>query len=350
VVFLILRNIDAATLAVLWNMKIVITAFLLRVMMGRKLRPVQWSALVLLTFGVTFSNWDKLGWDPMPCDDPGGRCEPSRQRPAYAAGVLATVIACMMTATANVVEEKLLKGGLDVPLYCQNVVLYCWGVFFNLTAMLFRVNPSGGEQPSRNPFEGYDLLALCIIVTQAASGILISATFKHVSNIAALYAHAVSMIMIAIFTPTSASVFFVGGMVIVILSLLIFYHRDIEARWASMRTRYRNGSTLRNSTGGFDGTQGNNFPATQASPDGNRGHSPHQHPLHHPLHLGPRDLTPVSYDADSFGRRSSLSGRAGDARGQGPSTCEAEAARTMHDAPHAHASGTERSPSSSFRD
>lgn len=261
-VFVILRYIDAATLAVLWNVKIVFTALLLRLLLSRRLRWNQWLALALLTFGVTVSNWTHL-WVMLSknhcvVDPPGALGVPPRacshhastaDSSAYVAGFVMTLIACSIVSLANVFEEKLLKDRLETPLYCQNVVLYAWGMVFNVSALILRGVPDSNHgsttpQPSdgtplvwQNPFKGLDGWAAAIIATQAISGILISATFKHVSNIAALYAHAMSMVLIACFTPASANGMFIFGMAIVILSLVGFYQREVSAGYSRARSQ-----------------------------------------------------------------------------------------------------------------
>lgn len=235
-VFDILRYIDAATLAVLWNVKIVFTALLLRLLLGRRLLWRQWLALALLTAGVSVSNWPRL-WTAV-----GDRSRAGSA--AYAAGALMSLAACAIVSLANVAEEKLLKSRLATPLHCQNCVLYGWGVAFNACALVSRGAPAGGANLSvAGLFRGLDGYAAAIIGTQALSGILVSATFKHVSNIAALYAHAMSMVLIAACTPApsdstaSANALFVLGMAIVVLSLVGFYER--EAREGCARASER---------------------------------------------------------------------------------------------------------------
>ncbi|KAG8457859.1 hypothetical protein KFE25_005128 [Diacronema lutheri] len=256
-VFAILRYIDAATLAVLWNVKIIFTAVLLRLLLARRLNCRQWIALALLTVGVSVSNWTRL-WLALS----RGHCAaaaaaaasdaPSAERAgcaahgagtdsaAYAAGAVMTLAACAIVSLANVFEEKLLKDRHETPLHCQNVVLYSWGVAFNGCALAARggaraAAPDGA--PRANPFRGLDGWAAAIIVTQALSGILISATFKHVSNVAALYSHAMSMVVIAACTPASANGPFVLGMGIVVLSLVGFYEQEVRAGLARARAQ-----------------------------------------------------------------------------------------------------------------
>ncbi|KAJ1628967.1 nucleotide-sugar transporter-domain-containing protein [Pavlovales sp. CCMP2436] len=229
-VFIILRYLDAASLAVLWNVKIVFTALGLRLLVGRRLLASQWLALGVLTLGVTVSHVDRLWVVVYGCSTDA--CSTPRDM-TYAIGAAMTLVATAVVSIANVVEEKLLKDRLETPLYCQNVVLYAWGVFFNVASMLIDAR----SQENVNPFKGFDGWAFSVIATQAISGIVISATFKHVSNIAALYAHAMSMIIIAVFTPSTTNVPFVLGMALVVSSLFGFYHLELRAALRALLER-----------------------------------------------------------------------------------------------------------------
>jgi hypothetical protein len=233
VVFVILEYIDAAQLSALWNSKTIITAVLMRCLLGRKYRSSQWAALGLLTLGLTLSQMNHLLPAARRCaaDDESSHCAVTRR--ALLIGTLLTLGACSLVSIANVAEERMLKAALETPLYCQNVVLYSWGVFFNVLALVCRSALSLDE----TPFAGFDLLALSVVGTQAASGILISATFKHVNNIAALFAHAMSMILIAAFTPGAANWPFVAGMGVVVVSIGWFYNVEMHESFLAWFTR-----------------------------------------------------------------------------------------------------------------
>lgn len=268
-VFVILRYIDAATLAVVWNVKILITAVMLRLVLKRMLGPEQWGALFLLAVGVTVSRWDLLelsfsGSVQEVCDEEA--CALLESNPSLALGLACTLFACSLTSGANVVEEKLLKGlraGSSASLYCQNVVLYCWGFALNALVLLVRrtvLMPDASAGTSAF-FPWDDRLAWGVLLTQSVSGILISVTFKFMSNIAALYSHAGSMVIIALCTPSSASVFFKFGMSLVLVSLGGFYHAQVRA----LMHGAGDSPCCANATGGWVGCLSHGWRGAEAS-------------------------------------------------------------------------------------
>lgn len=52
IIYIILQYIDPATMSLLWNFKIVVTAVLFRFLLRRRLSQLKWYAVVLLFIGV----------------------------------------------------------------------------------------------------------------------------------------------------------------------------------------------------------------------------------------------------------------------------------------------------------
>merc|ERR1711862_19200 len=82
-------------------------------------------------------------------------------------------------------------------------------------------------------FTGYNRWVWLVILLGSVSGIAVSVTLKFVDNIAVIFAHALSMIVVALasaeFFGLSLSVSFVVGGMLVLAALCMFYSDSPDA-------------------------------------------------------------------------------------------------------------------------
>jgi hypothetical protein len=86
--------------------------------------------------------------------------------------------AATITAVSSVWNEQCVKV-LDADLHVQNIVLYSFGVVFNL--LVFYASPYGSLSGSRslNLFEGYSWWVIAVIACNSLVGIVITAVYKY---------------------------------------------------------------------------------------------------------------------------------------------------------------------------
>lgn len=246
--YVILQFLQPAELAILWNFKIFATALLLHTFLNRRYTQQQWMAMIMLVLGCAWTQGsDFLAQHsqaahmlhPAPSMT-GGSATASKDAemqdellstamPSKLVGVGLAVIGSSVAASGNVVCEWLVKKQSQESMHVQNMQLYCFGILFNLTTLILKVtsapdSPIYGEDGF---FTGYNHCVWAVIVVGSCSGIAVSVTLKFVDNIAVIFAHALSMIAVAVisaqFFGLRLSVGFVGGGTLVLVSLYLFY-------------------------------------------------------------------------------------------------------------------------------
>ncbi|KAG7275729.1 hypothetical protein CRUP_009832 [Coryphaenoides rupestris] len=180
---------DPSSYQVLSNLKIASTALLYSLCLGRRLRPVQWSALGLLTGAGVCHSYSSLR-----SVDPGGAAADSSTRLHITTwGVILVLLYCLVSGLAAVYTERVLKSQ-RLPLSLQNLYLYAFGVAINGAAYL-----SGGDAVGEGGFlEGYSAAVWAVVAGQAANGLLMSVVLKHGSGITRLFVISSSMLVNAL--------------------------------------------------------------------------------------------------------------------------------------------------------
>eukprot|EP00928_Gymnodinium_smaydae_P053787 TRINITY_DN37700_c0_g1_i1.p1 TRINITY_DN37700_c0_g1~~TRINITY_DN37700_c0_g1_i1.p1 ORF type:complete len:348 (-),score=89.68 TRINITY_DN37700_c0_g1_i1:136-1179(-) len=179
--FFILQAIDPTSFQLLSQMKTIFTGLLFRVMLDKKLKPVQWLAIVILACGTAVSELPTKDHDK-PVAEHG--------LPRYV-GFLLCLMTSLFSALAGVYNEKLLKERFAASLHWQNIQLYLWGVMFNAIGLYMK----DGENVRENGLlDGFTGLAYAVVLCNALTGLSISAVLKYADNIARVYAHAIAML------------------------------------------------------------------------------------------------------------------------------------------------------------
>ena len=220
----------------LWQLKIPITAILFRILLNKPLTSLKWCALALLFSGVlTTQSSNPEIISQLATGSSSGR----------ATGVLLVLVGVFVSAFAGVYTEWVLKRRAQHNFFVQNAMLYSWGVFFNLVGLVTRdldrvmryatfmhcssipcFTQSLPCVYSDGLFSGCTWICPPIVVINAAVGFSYAGTshtvtgcavcrlrssrflrccsltvvFKYVDNIATLYAHVLSMLIIVLFS------------------------------------------------------------------------------------------------------------------------------------------------------
>lgn len=230
-IFIILMYVNSTTYQILSSLKTVATGILFRVILKRKLADVQKSAILLLACGAAVSQFPVCS--SVTCPEPldlskliaessatGNATAILEQALVMAAeqarlnavaesandfikpgaggggaiiGVLVALLACLNSAFAGVYSELLLKkdGSLH-SIHLQNMLLYTWGVLFNIIAV-FVINSK--LILSHGLFAGYSASVWLLVTNNALNGLAISAILKFADNIVRVFAHTAAMLL-----------------------------------------------------------------------------------------------------------------------------------------------------------
>lgn len=227
--YVILRFLDPATLAVLWNLKILTTAVLFRLVLKRELSELRKIAIALLLLGVVTSQSDHLekqaraaAGEATGSSSADGTGTSPRD---FSVGILLVLIGVTISSCASVFTEWTFKRKSDCPFMWQNVMLYVYGILFNGFALLAEHD----EITERGFFDGYNGWTAAVIAVNCVGGISMGLILKFLDNIACVYSHAVAMMLTMLFSMLffhfSPSLEFACGLAVVVISMYLYHHK-----------------------------------------------------------------------------------------------------------------------------
>lgn len=258
--FVALSNLDAAVAQVMYQLKILTTALLSRVLLNRRLSPLKWFSLACLTAGVAMvkvfgtypqpqssmakvENIVQSSIDASSCDPVNstltqcgmvGASTPQLSPDASSAivdsvadknhllGVAAVLVACTTSALAGVFFEKVLKGS-NVGLWVRNVQLAMYGVLFATIMTFVRDGPQILE---RGFFVGYAPWVWAIVAEGAIGGLIVALVVQYADSILKCFAVSASIVLSSLlsmyFQNFEPSTGFVSGTTLVVLASLLY--------------------------------------------------------------------------------------------------------------------------------
>lgn len=207
--YLAVSNLEATTYQVTYQLKILSTALLSALLLGKRLGRQKWLALVLLTVGVVVvqvTQFSEVG---------------TRSVPAHSVnlplGVAYTLLATLSSGCAGVYFEKMLKDGSKLSVWQRNLQLAMYSVLIGFLGLA-----STGQVKSvieKGFFQGYTPITWINVTVQGAGGLLIAIVIKYTDNIMKNIATSVSTVLCAfmsmIIFNTPLNVFFIFGAMMV---------------------------------------------------------------------------------------------------------------------------------------
>ena len=228
--YVAISNLDAATLQVTYQFKILPTAIFSVLILRRSLTAQKWAALALLMFGVAIvqipvSQSAGMGTPlkeahsrihlPRSLDDfkgfgQGAAAALHRRSATYEGieedllredpaknellGLVAAICACTCSALGSVYFEKILKESPSkVSIWVRNVQLSIYSLF---PALFIGVIFIDGEAISRSGFfTGYNGVVWTVIACQALGGIFVALCVHYADNIAKSFATSISILL-----------------------------------------------------------------------------------------------------------------------------------------------------------
>ena len=227
--YIAISNVDAATLQVTYQLKILPTALFSILLLGRSLSARKWVALGLLMLGVAVVQIPTVDSGTLaPLKDAQSRfyfprslegvrsLRDSATTPLYkrsatyegieedimlqhprmnaTLGFVAAVVACIVSAAASVYFEKVLKESSNpTSLWVRNVQLSFYSLF---PALFIGVVFVDGEEIAKNGFfVGYNWVVWTTICFQAFGGIAVALCVNFADNIAKSFATSISILI-----------------------------------------------------------------------------------------------------------------------------------------------------------
>ncbi|KAM3327466.1 CMP-sialic acid transporter 2 [Capsicum baccatum] len=183
--FIMQLYFNPATVKMLSNLKVLVIAVLLKLIMKRRFSVIQWEALALLLIGISINQLRSL---------PEGAT--SLALPVTTIAYIYTLVFVTVPSMASVFNEYALKSQYDTSIYLQNLFLYGYGAIFNFLAILGIAVFKGPG--SLDIFQGHSKATMLLIVNNAAQGILSSFFFKYADTILKKYSSTVATIFTGI--------------------------------------------------------------------------------------------------------------------------------------------------------
>mmetsp|Transcript_40498 Transcript_40498/g.61163 ORF Transcript_40498/g.61163 Transcript_40498/m.61163 type:complete len:353 (+) Transcript_40498:132-1190(+) len=179
--FISLSNLSGAVYQVTYQLKILTTAVLSVIILGKALGTEKWCALFLLTGGVTLIQ--------MPRGDAAATAHHAKGNQFV--GLVAVLCACMTSGLAGVYLEKILKQS-DTSIWLRNIQLGLIGAILGLAGCFMQ----DGEAIKKDGFlQGYNNQVLAVILLQAVGGLVVAAVLKYADNILKCFGNALSIVI-----------------------------------------------------------------------------------------------------------------------------------------------------------
>lgn len=210
--FVSLSNLSGAVYQVTYQLKILTTAVLSVVIMGKILGRTKWCSLFMLFAGAALIQ--------LPRGDAGSNSA-AKGNPLI--GLSAVISACITSGFAGVFLEKLLKQ-THASIWLRNIQLALFGSGLSLVGCLLQ----DGDKIRQDGFlQGYSWLVWTVIFLQAVGGLVVASVLKYADNILKCFGNAVSIVISCVlssvflreFTP---DLFFVVGTLLVLAATTIY--------------------------------------------------------------------------------------------------------------------------------
>ncbi|CAD5187292.1 unnamed protein product [Musa acuminata subsp. malaccensis] len=212
--FIMQLYFNPATVKMLSNLKVLVIAVLLKIIMRRRFSIIQWEALALLLIGISVNQLKSLPEDTN-----------ALGLPVAMGAYLYTLMFVTVPSLASVFNEYALKSQFGTSIYLQNLFLYGYGAIFNFIAIVGTAVLKGPN--SFDILQGHSKSTMFLICNNAAQGILSSFFFKYADTILKKYSSTVATIFTGI---ASAALFghtltinFILGISIVFISMHQFF-------------------------------------------------------------------------------------------------------------------------------
>ncbi|XP_017700478.1 CMP-sialic acid transporter 5-like isoform X2 [Phoenix dactylifera] len=219
--FIMQLYFNPATVKMLSNLKVLVIAVLLKIIMKRRFSIIQWEALALLLIGISVNQLRSLPQGTTALD-----------LPVAMVAYIYTLIFVTVPSLASVYNEYALKSQFETSIYLQNLFLYGYGAIFNFLAIVGTAIFKGPS--SFDILQGHSKATMLLICNNAAQGILSSFFFKYADTILKKYSSTVATIFTGIASALlfghTLTINFMLGISIVFISMHQFFSPLAKAK------------------------------------------------------------------------------------------------------------------------
>jgi len=184
--FYIIKDLGPTAFQVTNNLKIFITAILMRILLFRKISWIRWKALIILAAGSVVTQL---------------KCEEAVDQQLRIISYCIVLLNVLASGAGSVISELLLKGtGEDTSdsIHWKNMQLYSYGILFGCISYVQSTETVG----TGNAFEGFNWAAWATVASLTIMGISVSFVLKHIDNIAKCFVTVLSMLAVALIQAT----------------------------------------------------------------------------------------------------------------------------------------------------
>lgn len=182
-------NIDAPTIAVLNQLKLLSTALFSVALLGRSLSRAQWLALLVLGAGISIVTLSQVE----PAAERLGR--PKEAQGSWATGVAAMLVSAGTSGLASAYFEKMLKGS-KASMWARNLQMSMYSVTIGAVCLV-----TGGEWAQvleQGFFGGYSPIVWVTISNNAIGGLLVAMAITYADSIVKNFSTSLAIVLTAI--------------------------------------------------------------------------------------------------------------------------------------------------------
>lgn len=183
-IFVSISNLSGAVYQVTYQLKILTTAVLSVLLLGRHLGCAKWSALGILTVGVALIQ--------LPRSSSLSSAAAIPAKGSAAVGLSAVLAACVTSGLAGVALEMVFKQPGGASLWLRNVQL---GFFGSALALAAAYSHDGEAIREGGLLQGYSGLVWVVIWLQAVGGLIVAFVMRYADNLLKCFANALSIVI-----------------------------------------------------------------------------------------------------------------------------------------------------------
>ena len=219
--YVVVALVGSTNYQLLNNMKIITTAVIYRLTLGREIKLIQWMSILLLTLAMCVASLQScegisndgsisgsesrsrsriLGMVNASTSNISSDTTNDKKFTSMTAGVLSMIFVSCLSSIAGVYNEKIIKN-TPANLWYQNVLLYIWTFSFCIAKNIFSSSKSGSSSSNglidteQGMFHGFTTLLWIVILMKAFYGQVVGLVFKYADNILKVYASSMSVIV-----------------------------------------------------------------------------------------------------------------------------------------------------------
>jgi len=217
--FVALLYLDPPTFQVLSNFKILSTALLMRLVLGRSMTSLQWVALVILMLGAMSPSLPEMMRSESESTDLS----------VQTVGFLLVLVQSSLSGLSSVYTEFVLKSSTS-SIYVQNLYLYGYGILINGLVVLYDQVISNGDSGSL--LAGFTTYTYFLCLIQALNGMVVGVIMKYCDSMVKIFAYVFSMLVTILVSSLLfdfvADLPFLFGFCLVILATFLYHHQVFE--------------------------------------------------------------------------------------------------------------------------